>query len=153
MVVLHQTTRKGVRWTSFFTGFYSMSFFASISPSSPSPSPFSHLWMNYVSSTACLTCFLLRLDRVVHGSEADSQREKDKMKKRKEEQRFAVYKPSSLDPSLCLRSLTSSSPLLMSLVSCLAFFWWKAFLVLTFSMSKWRNATPDLLVDIPVCHF
>ncbi|CAB1445507.1 unnamed protein product [Pleuronectes platessa] len=70
----------------------------------------------YKSSQACMmshhqhTCFLLRRDRAVQGSESDSQSEEGKMKRTKGVRRVAT-KPSSLNLSPCRPSLTSPSPL------------------------------------------
>lgn len=90
--------------------------FTSISPSSPSLSTPSHA----VSSSACLTCLLLRLDRAVQESEADSQSEEDQMKRRKESGGVANYN-TFLPRSISVPPISHlSSPLLLSLVSCLA---------------------------------
>ncbi len=68
------------------------------------------LMQSDVSSSACLTCFLLRLDRAVQGSDADSRSEEDEMKRRKESRGLPTTKPSSLDPSHCLQFLTFPLP-------------------------------------------
>lgn len=127
--------------------YHTLFLFTTISPSSPSLSTPSHA----VSSSACLTCLLLRLDRAVQESEADSQSEEDEMKRRKESGGLPTTKLSCLDPSLCLRSLTCPTPC-CCLWSPAWLSWWEAFLVLTFRMSERWNAMSELLVEIAVCH-
>ena len=91
-------------------------------PPPPPPPPSLHpLMQGDVSSSACLTCLLLRLDRAVQGSEADSQSEEDVMKRSKESGGLQTTKPSSFDPSPFLQPPLPPHPSpMISLVSCLA---------------------------------